>query len=75
MDIYPNPTTGIITIELSQTAKESVLAIININGQELLKHQLKANKTQIDISNLKSGIYFAKLTNENTVEVRKIVKE
>lgn len=75
MDIYPNPTTGIITIELSQTANESVLAIININGQELLKQQIKANKTQIDISNLKSGVYFAKIINENTGEVRKIVKE
>jgi len=30
---------------------------------------------QIDISNLPSGVYFVRLTNDNTVAVGKIIKD
>jgi len=73
--IYPNPTRSIIIIEITQLTKENILTICNINGQELIRQQVKDSKIQIDISNLTSGIYFVKLITDKTVEVRKIIKE
>ncbi|MDD5570646.1 MAG: T9SS type A sorting domain-containing protein [Bacteroidales bacterium] len=73
--IYPNPATNKITIELPQPAKESTLIICSINGQELIKQQATSCRLQVDISNLPSGIYFVKVVNDKTVEVKKIIKE
>lgn len=75
INIYPNPVTTKLTIETTQLTKESVLTIIDINGQELKRLKLEANKTQIDISNLTSGIYFVKLITYNIAEVRMVIKE
>jgi hypothetical protein len=71
----PNPAQNKITIEIPQTAGESILTIFNINGQELIKQNITENKTQMDISDLPHGIYFVKMANEKTVDVKKIIKE
>jgi hypothetical protein len=75
MLIYPNPANTQFTIEIQLTEKENTLIIYNLTGQELLKDQLKDNKTQIDISNLTKGVYFIKLVTNKTVNVRMIIKE
>jgi hypothetical protein len=46
-----------------------------MEGQQLITRQLTEPKTQIDISNLPSGVYFVRVTNDKTVEVGKITKE
>jgi hypothetical protein len=51
------------------------LTIVDIEGQELITRQITEPKTQIDISNLPSGVYFVRLINDKTVEVGKFVKE
>jgi hypothetical protein len=72
---YPNPSTNKITIEISGMTGKSNLTIININGQELMKKQIKDTITQIDISNLKSGVYFLKFMDNTIIEVKKFIKE
>ncbi|MDD5571365.1 MAG: T9SS type A sorting domain-containing protein [Bacteroidales bacterium] len=73
--IYPNPAKDKIIIKTQQTSTQSYLTILNVNGQKLIEKQIKDTKTQLDISKLKSGIYFLKLMSNKTVEVRKIIKE
>ena len=75
ISIYPNPATDKITIEIAAGLASSQLSIINLNGEEVLTRQITQPKTQIDISNLPSGVYIVRLTNDKTVEVRKIIKE
>jgi hypothetical protein len=45
------------------------------SGQEVLTQTIRDTKTEIDISNFASGVYFVKLINDNQVELRKIIKE
>jgi len=73
--IYPNPANTKLIVEVDKKNTEITLTICNINGQELLRQQIVNNKTQINISNLMSGIYFVKLENDKFVEVKKIIKE
>jgi hypothetical protein len=75
ISIYPNPATDKITVEISGALKETNLAIVDMEGQQLITRQLTEPKTQIDISNLPSGVYFVRVTNDKTVEVGKITKE
>jgi photosystem II stability/assembly factor-like uncharacterized protein len=75
INIYPNPANTTITIKTPGIAGKSLLSVYNINGQELIKQKISKSKTQLDISNLPSGVYIVKLVNEKAVEVRKFVKE
>ena len=75
--VYPNPANDFIHVRLSSNdpAKYSV-TIIDVAGREALTHSLAHDK--IDISALKSGMYFIKLINTktgNVVGTEKFVKE
>lgn len=59
--VYPNPSHGILNI--SEFAKE--LTIFDISGKKL---DLFHNTNQIDISNLKKGIYFLNIITEDGVK-------
>jgi hypothetical protein len=73
--VYPNPATDKITIESSANQTKSQLTILNLNGQQVFTCQISEPKTQIDITNLPSGVYFVRLTNDKTVEVGKFIKQ
>jgi len=75
--IYPNPSDNFIQVKLNinDPTKYSV-TIVDIAGREVLTHSLVNEK--IDISMLKSGMYFIKLVNTktgNVVGTEKFVKE
>ncbi|MFC2111141.1 SBBP repeat-containing protein [Bacteroidota bacterium] len=75
INIFPNPANNQIIIENLRQKNDFVLSILNLNGQEVFKQHINESKTQIDISNLRSGLYFVKLINAKTLEIRKIIKE
>ena len=56
--IYPNPTNGIVTIELPKESNAGSFYLINIRGQEVLQQTLNKTSSQIDVSHLPKGIYF-----------------
>lgn len=75
--IYPNPTTGVIQLDLGELSNEEFsLKIYNILGQQVFnKDILKTNQSQIDISTLESGSYFMVLSNENRAIKQTIIKK
>jgi hypothetical protein len=73
--IYPNPSSTQITIETSESTPKFLISIFNLNGQEVLSQRIRENSAVIDISRLPQGLYFVKLTSNDTVEELKLVKE
>ena len=73
--IYPNPASTIITIETPSTYAQIQLSIMDVNGQVLIAHQITEPNTQVDISNLSSGVYFVRLTGERNVTMEKFIKK
>jgi gluconolactonase len=73
--LYPNPVKDKFTIELTALKEKTKLSIFNINGQEVMEQQITDIKTEIDVSNLPTGLYFLRLKNCNLIETGKIVKE
>ena len=72
--IYPNPSSTQITIELCETPlKNTSLSIYNISGQQLISRLVNEPKTEIDISNLPTGIYIVKLQTPKEVITQKLV--
>jgi hypothetical protein len=74
--MYPNPVNQFLKI--SKTISEnSIIAITDISGKNLrtfLPAEVNPEK-QIDISELNAGIYFLKMTNNNSFSVKKFVKQ
>ncbi len=73
--IFPNPTSGITTFQLTPekgSLSLSSLKIKNILGQEIYsKYELSSDKYAADLSFLKSGVYIATIeTNEETILVK-----
>jgi len=72
ISIYPVPVSTNITIE---TPYQGQLTIQNLQGQEVIHHQITKPKTRFDISTLPSGVYLVKVTGERAVKVGKFVKQ
>jgi hypothetical protein len=59
--IYPNPTNGILTIELTNTFNDCSFSFFDNLGRQILKGSLLQKKTLIDMNNINSGIYHLKI--------------
>jgi Leucine-rich repeat (LRR) protein len=73
---YPNPTTGIIEIEIPSTKTEIAIELYNFGGQ-LVSHgtyNIESGKALLNLEKLPSGIYAAKV-NLETPEYIKIIKK
>lgn len=69
---YPNPVKN----TLSLNAKEAItnVLIFNILGREVVKINTNTVSKNVDMSSLKSGIYFVQVTIGETVETVRIIK-
>ncbi|MDR0969649.1 MAG: T9SS type A sorting domain-containing protein [Lentimicrobiaceae bacterium] len=76
--IYPNPTTGILNIQLNEIDSQGDLSIYDITGRIVYQKQI-LNSTdstvQIDLKSLgmSSGIFFLNYISENKIYGAKIV--
>ncbi|MFZ4400320.1 MAG: T9SS type A sorting domain-containing protein [Bacteroidales bacterium] len=75
--IYPNPTSGIITININDINTSLDLQIINLQGKIIHTEKLSNIKStynqDINLSEYPKGVYFVKLINKNFTKVEKIV--
>lgn len=72
--MYPNPTSGEINLILNKTPdKNSLLEIINLQGQVVLAQKLNIQKRiRLSLDNLAKGIYLARITSEENIRSQKI---
>jgi hypothetical protein len=75
LSVSPNPASNFLTVLTPGVVKEGFLSVLNIEGQELIQCHLVRPKTQLEISTLRNGIYFVRLTVDRTVQVRKFIKQ
>lgn len=68
--LYPNPATDVVNIKTNQTIKN--VAVFNVNGQKVLDI---ANQSQINISNLPTGMYFLNINTNQSNQTIKILKQ
>ncbi|MEI8203513.1 MAG: T9SS type A sorting domain-containing protein [Bacteroidota bacterium] len=74
INVYPNPVTNELCIEIKGNHVEMVIEILNSNGSLIYKGKI-AEKTIIPTEKLAAGIYLIKLDNGKRVEFRKVMKE
>lgn len=73
--LYPNPTSGSITLSIDKPYKNTALILRNIMGQELKRIPLRNSKTGL-LLNVPNGIYFIEILEDTKVLYRsKIIKK
>lgn len=75
IQIYPNPTTSFVTIELAETM-DLQLQLLNTEGKLLQQQKLSTNSTQIDFSQVPSGIYWLNIHDQKeSIKTYQIIKQ
>jgi hypothetical protein len=77
--IYPNPSSGNIVIHASSNLEIENIRIQNLIGEVVKSFNSKIyltnnDQVDIDISQLPNGIYFIALNSQNSVSIKKLVK-
>ncbi len=70
--IYPNPTTGIITIEGN---KIKLIEVRDIQGQLISQFVLNTEKFNIDLSEQPKGVYFLTIKTDKGNVIEKVILE
>ncbi|WP_298900970.1 T9SS type A sorting domain-containing protein [uncultured Psychroserpens sp.] len=73
--LYPNPTKGWLTVDLSNTKEViDLVTVYNLQGAKV-KSEKPTSSNTIDISDLQSGMYFVKIeTSTGKSNTQKIIK-
>ncbi|HNX88445.1 MAG TPA: C10 family peptidase [Paludibacteraceae bacterium] len=74
VNIYPNPVSGELTIEIEENKDNFDFEIYNSIGQLVYKGNL-IEKTVVQTSSFAPGVFLIKLENGKMFEVQKIIKE
>ena len=68
--LYPNPSNGLVTIELEGLQK---VMVYNALGQVLISKEADGNSLQLDLSGFEGGLYWVKIISQNRIAVKPLV--
>lgn len=71
--VYPNPATS--TINIVNADRFDNIEIYSINGQLIMAKEVSTSEEEINISELKEGVYFLNLKNGTSKVVHKFTKK
>jgi len=72
ISIYPNPASEYF---MANTSGKGMIEIYDMTGKHILSTTITKTSQAVDIRNLRSGIYFVKVTNEKNSFTQKLVVE
>lgn len=71
--IYPNPTTGNITVSVSELQNNTLfVTLLNNVGAIVFEGKLTSSTTTLDLSNMAKGIYFVRITDGENSSIQKL---
>lgn len=69
LEVFPNPTTDIISLNLGLVDNdEALIEIVSLEGKLVFKDTFKANNTFVDVKDLDNGNYIIKVTYKNGIK-------
>lgn len=75
INIFPNPTNNSSIIRINNLKEKAIISVYDLYGRQLKNYDVEANKTELtlDTKNYPSGIYYIKLTTNNTNKTIKLI--
>ncbi len=79
LSIFPNPTTGVVTIQSSTSLEDARVSVNDIMGRALTNgisvNAVGDNKITVDLSQFATGAYFITVENETRKSTKRIIKD
>lgn len=75
VSIYPNPTDGMVNINLGSNNSTVDYTISSIEGRLIETGKTSTNNITVDLSKESKGVYFIKINTENISIVYKLIKQ
>ncbi|TPV35919.1 T9SS type A sorting domain-containing protein [Paucihalobacter ruber] len=76
IEIYPNPTSGDLTISGVNVLSNATISLYDLNGRIIKKQSnIFENSITIDLSHLQPGMYIISIANDNFTYSEKIIKQ
>ncbi|BAV05333.1 hypothetical protein FLA_1340 [Filimonas lacunae] len=75
LQIYPNPATDRITVQLPVVQNNALVRVYNASGQLVKSARIQSSTTIIGLEQLPAGIYYVQVSNGKQVKTEKIVKQ
>jgi hypothetical protein len=78
--VFPNPTTGLTTIEVSGSVyNDASIELYDLSGRKLLAEKMNATEyfaeSFIDLSQMQAGTYLVRITTNQRVYTKELVKQ
>ncbi len=76
--LYPNPASTVVNLQSAVFNLQSAVAeIYDLNGRKLIERQIPVggDSFEIDVSSWQSGVYFCRLTINDQIITKKIIKQ
>jgi len=75
VEIFPNPTTNIFTINLKEQIADVNIEVVNTLGEKIIVKNVKnTNEVKMNLDRFAKGVYFLKVYLNGTESVHKIIK-
>ncbi len=71
--LHPNPVKNVLTISASNTI--NTVTLIDLQGRLLYNTTVNNNTLELDVASRANGVYFVKITTDNRVYVKRVIKE
>ena len=71
--IYPNPTSGVLTIDVPGSVSENTIIVTDMSGKLIVENRTTDAKSELDLSSLAKGMYLLNVSNKERVFVRKVL--
>lgn len=72
-NIYPNPTTGNVTVE--SDAINADITVFDMFGKLMMTSKVASERTELDFNGFAPGVYMVRIANNNGTTTVKVVKE
>lgn len=75
--VYPNPVVDVLTVQNISIEGNAVIEVLDIEGRVIISNQVSNvfGNYEIDMNAIESGVYFVKVTAEDTVQKVRVVKQ
>jgi len=73
--VFPNPVKNVINFSNDANAVVSSVQITDLNGRVIKTSNVNATEGQISVSDLATGMYMMKISTDQGIAVKKIVKQ
>lgn len=75
LNIYPNPASNNINIDLNYNIEDMKITIVDAEGNEIFKQNNYNKSLNLDINNFANGVYYVLITNDNEAIFKSFVIE